>query len=66
MSAYNPFLPYDDSRDAKESTTDHTVEFDKLVQKLKRAYCDAYMASLRFAVSGDKYYNLFYTMAPTK
>lgn len=59
MSAYNPFLPYDDSRDAKESTTEHTVEFDKLVQKLKRAYCDAYMASLRFAVSGDSYYNLF-------
>ena len=41
MSAYNPFLPYDDSRDADESTKDHTVEFDKLVQKLKRAYCDA-------------------------
>lgn len=59
MSAYNPFLPYDDERDAKESTTEHTVEFDKLVQKLKRAYCDAYMTSLRFAVSGDKYYNLF-------
>lgn len=64
MSAYNPFLPYDDSRDADESTTDHTVEFDELVQKLKRAYCDAYMTSLRFAVSGDRYINLVFDYGP--
>lgn len=64
MSAYNPFLPYDDSRDAKESTTHHTVEFDTLVQKLKRAYCDAYMTALRFAVSGDSYFNLDCSYGP--
>ena len=64
MSAYNPFLPYDDSRDADESATDHTVEFDKLVQKLKLAYCDAYMTALRFGVSSDRYFNLDFSYGP--
>lgn len=66
MSAYNPFLPYDDSPDAKESTTEHTVEFDKLVQKLKRAYCDAYMTALRFGVREDRYTNLDCNYGPHK
>jgi hypothetical protein len=66
MSAYNPFLPYDDSRDADESTTDHTVEFDKLVQKLKRAYCDAYMTSLNIPQSTIDTSSSISTMAPTK
>lgn len=66
MSAYNPFLPYDDSLDADESTTEHTVEFDELVQKLKRAYCDAYMTALRFGVREDRYTNLDCNYGPTK
>ena len=64
MSAYNPFLPYDDSRDADESTKDHTVEFDKLVQKLNRAYCDAYMTALKYSAVGDRYIFLDFNCGP--
>lgn len=64
MSAYNPFLPYDDSRDADESNKDHTVEFDKLVQKLNRAYCDAYMTALKYSAVGDRYIFLDFNCGP--